>query len=1054
MSLTDTVVKRPTTVIVIFALLTALAVVVFPNLALELFPEMDLPMVIIFSTYQGASPETMESRVTKVIESAVSNVSGISNISSTSSEGMALIMVEFAYGTDLDQASQAMNDNINLFSDAFPDDASRPTIFKLNTNMMPIMNIALKGNEGMDANSLRSLMEDVIQNRLERVEGVSTTNINGGQDTYVQVAVDQNRLESYGMTLSQVAYALNPQNLQVGAGTLIEGEFSYLLRTDAEFSSIHEIDDVMVASFPTYDARGQVTGSQVIRLSDIAQVSYAYREATSSVYINGQPGVYIAVSKESDANTVQVADRLEAAIGQINAELPAGISLEVIIDTSSIVESTINAVYESLMYGVILVMVVLFLFLRSIKSTLIIGVAIPMSLLLTILAMFFIGYSLNLMTLTGLILGLGMTVDSSIVVLENIFRYRERGAKLQAASILGTKEMIVAITASTLTTVGVFVPMVLLRSNLEMLGEILTPMAGTIIISLVASLIVSVTLIPVLTSSYVKVYTRKQKPLKLRLLRAIDDTSERGFDMLDRGYKRVLAAFIDYKWLTLLIVILIMVITIQAFGAMNQSLYPTMSEESVTLSVTLPQGTTLETTENMLMDLQRRAKQDIKGYKDIIVTVGGGNMRFNAGGSNTGSLQISLEQEGEGVDSMTDVQQTLRTYFGFYPAAEFSFSQVSMGLGNLNPVDVAVKSDDLELAVSTAHAIEQLIRDNLEGVTEVRTDFEEGLPELQIVIDRERAYSYNLTMQVIASEISNSVNGITATVLKENGKETDVVVMLREEDRSSELDLQSIFVRNPMGEKISLSNIASIERTTGPVSITRENEMRTVHVLGGLSSSYTVSEAETDIKALIRDNISISDEVFIEYGGDFADMSAMFNHLWIILVLAIVLVFGVMASLFESFRNPFIVLLSMPLMMVGVVGIYLITGETFSLISMIGLVILAGVVVNNGIVLIEYINLLRRRGLAVREACIEAGGNRLKPILMTSLTTIFGMVPLGFFGGQGAEQIQPIGQTIIGGMAISTIMTIFFTPTLYALFNRDKHKIDVESIETYVEEDE
>ena len=355
--------------------------------------------------------------------------------------------------------------------------------------------------------------------------------------------------------------------------------------------------------------------------------------------------------------------------------------------------------------------------------------------------------------------------------------------------------------------------------------------------------------------------------------------------------------------------------------------------KKVSLSVSLsPQGTTLETTENMLMDLQRRAKQDIKGYKDIIVTVGGGNMRFNAGGSNTGSLQISLEQEGEGVDSMTDVQQTLRTYFGFYPAAEFSFSQVSMGLGNLNPVDVAVKSDDLELAVSTAHAIEQLIRDNLEGVTEVRTDFEEGTPRvLQIVIDRERAYSYNLTMQVIASEISNSVNGITATVLKENGKETDVVVMLREEDRSSELDLQSIFVRNPMGEKISLSNIASIERTTGPVSITRENEMRTVHVLGGLSSSYTVSEAETDIKALIRDNISISDEVFIEYGGDFADMSAMFNHLWIILVLAIVLVFGVMASLFESFRNPFIVLLSMPLMMVGVVGIYLITGETFSL---------------------------------------------------------------------------------------------------------------------------
>ncbi len=1053
MSLTDTVVKRPTTILVIFILLTALAVVVFPNLAVELFPEMDLPMVIIYSTYQGASPETMESRVSKTIEGAVSNVAGISSISSTSSEGVSIVMVEFAYGTDLDQASQAMNDNINLFSEAFPDDASKPTIFKLNTNMMPIMNIALKGSEGMDENSLRSLMENVIQKRIDRVEGVSTTSINGGQDAYVQVAVDQNRLEAYGMTLSQVAYALNPQNLQMGSGSLIEGDYSYLLRTDAEFSSITEIKDVMIAAIPTYDARGTVSGSQVIRLSDIAEISYAYRDPTSTVYINGQPGVYVAVSKESDANTVQVASRMHDTLEQINAELPAGLSLEIIFDSSTMVESTINAVYDSLMYGVILVMVVLFIFLRSMKSTLIIGVAIPMSMLLTVLVMFFMGYSLNLMTLTGLILGLGMTVDSSIVVLENIFRYREKGAKLQAAAILGTKEMIVAITASTLTTVGVFVPMVLLRSNLEMLGEILTPMAGTIIISLVASLVVSITLIPVLTSSYVKVYTRKQKPLKLRILRFFDDASERGFEALDRGYKKVLAVFVDYKWLTVIIVILIMVITFQAFGNMHQSLYPTMSEDSVTLSVTLPQGSTLKTTEKVLLDLQEKAKSDIKGYKDIIVTAGGGAMIFSGGGTNTGSLQISLLDE-PGADTMTTVQDTLRSYFALYPAVSFSFSQASMGLGNINPVDVAVKSDDLDLAVSTAHRIEELIKNNLEGITEVRTDFEEGLPELQIVIDRDRAYAYNLSMQTIASEISNSVNGITATVLKEKGSETDVVVMLREEDRSSELDLQQIFVRNALGEKISLANLASLERTTGPVSITRENEMRTIHVLGGLAAGYSVSQAEGDIKALIADNITLGDDLFIEYGGDFADMTAMFSQVWIILVLAIVLVFGVMASLFESFRNPFIVLLSMPLMMVGVVGIYLITGETFSLISAIGMVILAGIVVNNGIVLIEYINLLRRRGLPIREACIEAGGNRLKPILMTSLTTIFGMIPLAFFGGQGAEQIQPIGQTIIGGMTISTLMTIFFTPTLYALFNREKRRKDVESIESYVEKGE
>lgn len=1050
MSLTNTVVRRPTTIIIIYILLTVLALVVYPNLSVELFPEMDLPMVIVYSSYRGASPETMESRVTKLIESAVSNVGGIKKISSTSSEGISMVMLEFAYGTDLDKASQSINDNISLYTEMFPEDATKPTIFKLNTNMMPIMNIALSGSSGQDANELRAVLEDMVQSRLERVAGVSSTAINGGQDAFVQVAVDQNRLEAYGLTLSQVAYTLNPQNFQIGAGTLIEGDLSYLLRTDAQFNSIEQIEDAMVAAYPKYDAKGNVIGSNVVRLKDIATVSFAYRDATSQVYINGESGVYLSVSKESDANSVQVAKRVKDVIKELNKELPKGMSLEVIVDTTEMVESTINKVYESLLYGIVLVMVVLFIFLRSVKSTFIIGISIPISMLLTVLVMFFMGYSLNLMTLTGLILGLGMTVDGSIVILENIFRYRERGAKLHAAAILGTKEMIVSITASILTTVCVFVPMVLLRSNLEMLGEILTPMAATIIISLLASLVVAVTLIPVLTSSYVKLYTRKQKPLKLRLLRFIDDKAEAAFEALDRGYKRTLALLLDYKWLTLILVILIMVLTFQAYQAMHQSLYPTMSETSVSLSVTLPQGTTLATTESLLMDLQEKAERDIKGYKDITVTAGGGGM-FGTGGTNGGSLQISLLDE-EGADSMQVVQEKLRRYFDLYPAADFSFSQVSMGLGNLNPVDVAVKSDNLELAVATAEKIRDLIDANLKGVTEVRTDFSKGLPELRITIDRERAYAYNLTMQTIASEISNSVNGITATQLKENGTDTDVVVMLDKDDRSSELDLKRIFIRNALGEKISLDNLATIERSTGPVSINRENEMRTVHVVGGLAPNYAASQAESDIKSLLEKELPLSDEVFIEYGGDFADMTAMFSQVGLILILAVVLVFGVMASLFESFKNPFIVLLSMPLMMVGVVGIYLITGETFSLISAIGIVILAGIVVNNGIVLIEYINLLRKRGLPIRRACIEAGGNRLKPILMTSLTTIFGMIPLAFFGGQGAEQIQPIGQTIIGGMAISTLMTIFFTPVLYMLFNKDKQKKDVERIENYLEE--
>ena len=1051
MSITNTVVRRPTTVIVIFTLMTVLALVVYPNLSVELFPEMNLPMVVVFSTYTGASPETVEESITKNIESAVSNVGGVKSINSTSSEGYSMVMLQFDYGTDLDKASQSINDNLNLYADIFPDDASSPTIFKLNTNMMPVMNIAVIGNEGQDANELRQIAQDMVQNKLERVQGVSSTSINGGQDEFIQVAVDQNRLDAYSITLTQVASSLNPQNYQIGAGNITEGDVSYLLRTDAQFTSIADIENVLVASYPKYDASGNLISSTVVKLNDIAEVSYAYKDATSQVYINGEPGVYLSISKESDANSVQVAKDLYEVIDTLNAELPDGVSLYVTVDTTTMIESTIDTVFDSLLYGVILVMIVLFIFLRSFKSTLIIGVAIPLSMLMTILVMYFMGYSLNLMTLTGLILGLGMTVDSSIVVLENIFRYRERGAKLHTAALLGTKEMIVSITASTLTTVCVFVPIVLLRSNLEMLGEMITPMAATIIISLVSSLVVSVTLIPVLSSSYVKIYTRKQKPLKIRILRWLDDKMEDAFEALDRGYKKVLATCIDHKYLTVLLVVLILVITVQAFSAMHTTLYPTMAEDSISLTVTLPEGTTLQSTEKVLKDLEQRIKQDVSGYKDIILTTGGGGI-FGNGSTNSGTVQISLLEGEERVDDMFVIQEKLRNYFNEYPSASFSFSSMSMGLGNANPMDVVVKSDDLSLAVKTAEQIKDLIAENLPGVTEVRTDFNQGLPQLEIVIDRERAYSYGLTMQAIAFEISNSVNGMTATQIKTNGSDTNVIVMLQEDDRSTEVDLDKIFVRNSMGQKISLSNLANVTRSTGPVSINREDEIRTVHVIGGLSDGYASSAAEKDIKALISENLVIDDDVYIEYGGDFADMSAMFRHVGIILLLAIVLVFGVMASLFESFKNPFIILLSMPLMAIGVVGIYLITGETFSLISAIGAVILAGIVVNNGIVLIEYINLLRKRGMNVRTACIEGGGNRLKPILMTSLTTIFGMIPLAFFGGQGAEQIQPIGQTIVGGMAISTIMTIFLTPVLYALFNRDKKKKDVENINVYIEE--
>jgi hydrophobic/amphiphilic exporter-1 (mainly G- bacteria), HAE1 family len=863
----------------------------------------------------------------------------------------------------------------------------------------------------------------------------------------VQIAVSQNRLEAYGVTLTQIVRSLAPQNYQIGSGTIENGDTSYLVRTNEEFSSIDDIRQTLIASVPVFDAAGKVRSTTVITLEDLAEVSYAFKAADSNVFINGEPGVYVSVSKESDSNSVEVAERVKETLISLNAAMPESVSLYVISDTTTTIESTMDTVYESLGLGIILAMAILFFFLRSVKSTVIIGLSIPISMLITILFMFFFGYSLNLMTLTGLILGLGMIVDCSVVVLENIFRYRERGAKLKTAALLGTKEMIVSITASTLTTICVFVPIVLFQDRLGMLGQMVTPMAATIIISLLSSLLVSVTLVPVLASSYMKIYTRKQKPISLRPLRAIDDLMERSFQSLDRGYKKILTVCIDNRWLTAILAILILVISLQAFGAMDVTLYPPMAEDSVSIDVELPQGTVLETTEALLKDLETNVKQLVTGYEDIIVTAGGGGF-FGNGSPNAGTLQIILSDDDQ-ADDMFTIKNKLRLFFDAYPSAVFSFGSTGMGLGNANPMDLIITSDDLDMAADTAQAILALIKENLPGITEPKSSYQDGLPQIQIEIDRERAYAFGLTMQTIASEISYSVNGVTASQFKADGDDTDIIVLLQQEDRDSELDLEKIFVKTSTGQNVSVANLASITRSTGPVTIIREDERRAIHVTGGFADGYAASAAQTDIEALIAENLMIPESVQITYGGDFSDMNEQFDQVIMIFILAVILVFGVMASLFESLKNPFIILLSMPFMIIGIVGLYLITGETFSMLSAIGVVVLAGIVVNNGIVLIEQINLLRRRGQDVRTACIEAGGSRLKPILMTSLTTILGMIPMAFLGGSGAEQVQPIGQTIVGGMALSTLMTIFVTPTLYSIFNTDRKKKDIESIASY-----
>ncbi|MDC7225073.1 MAG: efflux RND transporter permease subunit [Spirochaetales bacterium] len=1036
MNLTEQVVKRPVAVVVLFALFIGMAAFLVPQIPVALFPTMEMPNVMVITTYDGAGPEEVEQSVTEVIESKLSGVSDLESITSTSSEETSMVTLAFDYSKDLDEASDDIDELLDQVIDFLPDDCDTPIIFKMNSDSKPVMSLAVQGD--LPQNEQRSLAEDTISPLLERVSGVASVSVSGGQEEIVRVDVSENRLEAYNLTLSTVSSVLDDQNYQLGSGTIMDGEREYLVRTDEEFADLDEIRNVIITKLNVTDD----DSGQVIRLKDVAEVNYAFDEEDDRVYINGHSGVTLSVTKESDANTIEVSDTIHENLASINAELPRDVELLILDDDSTAIRASLEQTYNSLYVGMALAMLVLFFFLRSWASTIIIGFSIPISIFITILCMYFMDLSINLMTLTGIILGLGMVVDCSIVILENIFRYRERGTKLIPSAVLGAREMITSISASTMTTICVFIPIILFSDNLEMLGQIFVPLSLTIIIALAVSLVVAVTLVPTLSAHYIKLNTRAQKPLKIAFLRRADDFLEEGFERLDRAYKRALGVILDHKIKVLILAFLVLFIALQQFASLGIIFTPNMSEDSLTVSLELPQGTTLDETEQVMGQLAQLIEEELHGIDNTIITIGEGSL-FGTTYSNKGSIELILPSYNDQTMSVNEMKTILRNHFNDFPGATLEFTSRGPGMGNDDPVDIMISSDDNEAVIRTSAEIRQLIEDNLPGVTEPTTDADDSIPQVEVKIDRDRAYALNLDMYTIATEIGKSVNGTVGTTFRIGGDEIDVKVILQEEDRSSKVDLNKIFVINSQNERIALSNVATLVKSESPVSIYREEEKRVIHVTGGLADGYSSTQIQAQLETLLSEEYVFEEGVDYSLSGDFEDISSMGTQMALIGIIAMILVFGVMAAQFESLKDPFIIFLTIPFMMIGVVLLYTVSGYTFSMMSAVGLVVLVGLVVNSSIVLVDYTNLLIQRGYSLRDACIEAGGNRLKPILMTTCTTILGMLPLAFFGGDGTEQVQPIAQTIVGGLLSSGIMTLFVTPVLYFLFNRKLEKAPV-----------
>ncbi len=1021
-------VDRPILVTVVFALLVLLGGYLSLQLSVALYPEINPPVVVVNTTYVGAGPETVEKSVTKTLEASLINVASLKKMTSTSAEANSLIVLQFNYGYNLDTATNDIRDKLGSVQSSLPTGALTPQIFKFDPNSQPIMQIAIRGNRS--AEELRKLGEDQVQTVLQRVAGVSEASVSGGRAGAVRVDVSQGRLDAYGLTLTALSTALSQQSLELGGGKITEGTRNYAVRTTGEFQTVDQIAAITVAT----------RNGHVIHLSDVAAVTMGYKDEDSSVFLNGSPGVYVAIKKQSGGNTVKIATAVKAALGDIKRALPPDVTLEVVSDDTTQISSTFETLLRSGFEAIIFAMLVIFVFLRSIRTTFVIGLSIPISIAMTLLAMYFMGLTLNIFTMTGLILGVGMIVDDSIVIMENIVRYRERGMKSRMAALIGSKEMQNAVFASTLTTVMVFLPILIFKNQLEIIGILFQDMIFTIVISLLSSLSVALFLIPVLTSKYFPIVNRHEVPLRNPVFIAGERVLNNAYLFIEKGYRWLLTRALNNRAIVVLTVVVLFFGAITTAALLKFQFAPSQAEDTVTLNLTMPVGTTLPETKEVLRQLEEDAKAELKGIKTLIRTAGtGGSGSFaSSSGTNTGSLKIVLPPKKDQIDDADKVKEVMRKHYGDFPAATFGYSTPFSLSGSNAPIDVAVQSDDLAKAIATAQLMIDTLKAKVPEATEPKMDLDDGLPQVEVEIDRQRAYALGVNVQAIANEVAASVAGVTPIQFHTGGDDYDILIVLQESDRQKIIDLNRIYVTNASGTRIPLSNFATLNRGTGPVSIKHENKARTIHVTANTKPGLTVSEVETKVRAAFSDAIVHDPDVFISYQGDLAATLTLAGTMLAVLVMAIILVFGVMASQYESFRNPIINLFTLPLMVIGVILIYVVSGQAANLFSAIGLVMLIGLVVKNGIVLIDYTGLLRGRGMDVNKAALEAGVTRLRPVLMTSLTAILGMIPLAFNSGEGGELVQPIGITVIGGLTSATAMTLFFIPVMYSLFNKKK----------------
>ena len=1021
MSLYASAVKRPVMTSLCFVAVIILGLFSYSKLPIDLYPDIDTNTIMVMTYYTGASASDIEQNVSRPLENTLNSVEHLKHITSTSRENVSVITLEFEYGYDIDVLTNDVRDKLDMVSNSLPDEANTPFIFKFSTDMIPILLLSVEANESTPG--LYKILDDLVANPLARVDGVGSVSVGGAPEREIYVYVDPIRLEAYNLTVEGIASIIGAENRNIPGGSFDIGNETYSLRVQGEFSNAKQMENIVV---------GTRNGASIY-LRDVARVEDTLQERAQKTFNNNVQGGMIVIQKQSGANSVQISKKVKELLPGIQKTLPSDVKLGVIVDTSDNIINTINSLTETVLYALLFVVIVVFAFLGRWRATIIIVITIPISLIASFIYLFATGNSLNIISLSSLSISIGMVVDDAIVVLENVTTHIERGSDPKQAAVHGTNEVAISVIASTLTLIAVFFPLTLVTG---MTGVLFKQLGYMVCIMMIISTTCALSLTPMLCSQLLRLRGAEKKGLFKKIFIPI----ESALNSLDSAYARLLNVVVRHKTTTILVCLGIFIGSMTLMKFIGSEFIPVSDNSRLGVTLELPIGARVERAEEISHRLYNEWKAKYPEIQVMNFTVGqaGDNNTFASlqdNGSHIISMNIRLCNPGERERGIVEIAALMREDLRHYP--EFKKAIVNVGgsrggsMSGQATLDYEIYGYDFAETDSVAQRVKRLLL-SCKGASDITISRSDYQPEYQVDFDREKLALYGLNLSTAANYLRNRINGSTASYYREDGEEYDIKVMYAPEFRTSLEDIENILIYNSQGQGVRIKDVGKVVERFNPPTIQRKDRERIITVqatVDGVPMSQIVAEMQPKL-----DQLDIPTGITVELSGTYEDQQDSFADLAMLGIIIIILVYIVMAAQFESLTYPAIIMTSLLFALSGIILILWATGTNLNIMSLIGAIMLIGIVVKNGIVLIDYIILNRERGLSIRAAVVDAGRSRLRPIIMTALTTILGMVPMAVSQGEGAEMWRPMGIAVIGGLTFSTLLTLLFVPTLYCIF--------------------